>query len=81
LLRAALPDHQVYVHRGQFVEVADGEGRRLGFADVVRVATAHDVRTPEGFSSLMDEVAPGVEARPMTLATRGDDGIPIVLPA
>ena len=56
-------------------------GSALSFADVVRIATAHDPRTPEGFESLMDELAPGTKPRRMTLAARGVDGAPVVIPA
>jgi hypothetical protein len=70
VLRAALPDFRVQVIKGRFIELLDPRGRRTCFGDLIRIATTYDMRTPEGYAALMQEVAPGARHRMLTLPSR-----------
>ena len=81
LIRAGLPEHSIFIHRGHFLEVTGPGGERTFFGDVMRVATAHNTRTPDGLRALFEEVAPGTNPCSVQLGPRGLDGTPTILRA
>ena len=67
LVRAALPDYEVSVQRGHYIDVVDDEGESTGFADAVRIATAYDPRNHAEFIKLIGELAPDAVPVAVTL--------------
>jgi len=55
-VRTLLPRHRVNVVRGQFLELLDGAGERVAFADLVRLATHYDLDAADGRAELVAEL-------------------------
>ena len=67
LIRAALPQHTIQIKDGHYFEVFRPNGESLGMADMVRTATAYNVRREDEFNGLMAALDPEATPEPVTL--------------
>lgn len=70
MLRPRLPGYRVRVREGRLLEILDAHERRIFCDDVIRVATAHAVRTEAGLAEVVRCIlAPSQRATAETVAS------------
>lgn len=67
LIRVALPEHTVRIHRGHYLEIVNADGESHGIVDAIRAGTAYDPRDETEFHALINDLAPGCAAQEFTL--------------